>query len=81
MCLFAILFQQLGIDEKPWHKRNSFAELKPIPGAKKAPFRGNGGEFNYRGNVRLLHCEIADDFYLYYCQHAPLLLLPIRHST
>lgn len=32
--------QQFGIDEKPWHKRNSSTDSKPVPGARKAPFRG-----------------------------------------
>ncbi|ODM95175.1 hypothetical protein Ocin01_11509 [Orchesella cincta] len=64
--------QQLGIDEKPWHKRNSLTDSKSIPGAKKAPFRGNGGEFNeeivecFIVKLQMIFICIIVNMHLYY---------------
>ncbi|CAL8110856.1 unnamed protein product [Orchesella dallaii] len=50
--------QQVGIDEKPWHKRNSLIDSKPIPGAKKAPFRG----MQFFSPVEGWYCRLCNDW-------------------
>lgn len=54
---FCFDFQQLNIDEKPWHKRTSASESQPAPGARKAPFRGTGGGFKKTEYCFMLNCR------------------------
>ncbi|CAG7685930.1 unnamed protein product [Allacma fusca] len=50
--------EQLGIEDKPWRKRNSNKDSKNLPGAKKMPFRG----MQFFSPVEGWYCRICNTY-------------------